>query len=178
MHRFTTVTGVYVPDVTAEVMRTIDRTTQEAFGIDLLQMMENAGRELAARLLPDLDRDASVTVVAGGGGNGGGGLACARRLHDRGVHVRVVLARPASRLVPATGHQLATLHALGVPIAGPDRVGPWVSEAAVTVDALIGYGLRSRPAPWMDHLIHAVNRCARSIVSLDVPSGLDATRGV
>jgi NAD(P)H-hydrate epimerase len=47
--------------------------------IELIPMMENAGRSLAhlatARFAPG-----SVTVLAGPGGNGGGGLVAARHL--------------------------------------------------------------------------------------------------
>ncbi len=73
-----------IPYLTTEQMIEVDRAMIEDFGIELLQMMENAGRALAhlarARFLGDDPLDKRVIVMAGTGGNGGGALVCARRL--------------------------------------------------------------------------------------------------
>jgi NAD(P)H-hydrate epimerase len=45
------------------------------------------------------------------------------------------------------------------------------------VDALIGYSLRGAPRGRAAELIALCNRCAGRVLSLDVPSGLDATTG-
>ncbi len=71
------------PTVSAEQMREVDRMMVEDLGIQLLQMMENAGRALAHRARVMLGGEAvgrRVTVLAGSGGNGGGGLVAGRRL--------------------------------------------------------------------------------------------------
>ena len=54
----------------------VDRVMIEDLGIELLQMMENAGRNLAT-LIIDRFAPGSVTVLAGSGGSGGGGLVAA-----------------------------------------------------------------------------------------------------
>ena len=73
------------PFLTADQMREVDRLMIEEYGIELLQMMENAGRGLAdlarERFLDDDPRRRAVVLLAGAGGNGGGGLVAARRLH-------------------------------------------------------------------------------------------------
>ena len=51
----------------------VDRVMVEDLKIELIQMMENAGRNLA-RLVLDLFNPASASVYAGSGGNGGGGV--------------------------------------------------------------------------------------------------------
>jgi len=169
--RFHTGDGKSVPAVTAEEMQQIDRLAVEEFGIDLLQMMENAGRNLAWHVRDVGDR---ATIVAGNGGNGGGGLACARHLHNRGVPVRVVLDRPPADLDGAAAHQYRILDATGIPVAvGPDAVG----EPGVLVDALIGYGLRGPVRGSAGDLVEVMNGNQAPVVSLDVPSGLDATTG-
>src|SRR5215471_14025706 len=100
-----------VPALTTEQMRAVDRAMVEDLHIELVQMMENAGRSLAelaiARFAP-----ASVTVLAGPGGNGGGGLVAARHLVNRGCGVSVVLSQPDSMTaVPA--HQADILARMG-----------------------------------------------------------------
>src|SRR5215831_8727423 len=92
-----------VPALTTEQMRAVDQAMVDDLHIDLVQMMENAGRNLAelaiTRFAPD-----SVTVLAGPGGNGGGGLVAARHLANRGCQVRITLSEP-DRLSLVPAHQ-------------------------------------------------------------------------
>jgi len=134
---FWTADGASVPAVTADEMREVDRVAVDAFGIGVLQMMEHAGRALAAIVLERAD--SAVTVLAGNGGNGGGGLCAARHLRNRGVDVRVVLDRPPAELGGPAAHHRETLAAMEVPVGvGPGAV---TDDAETVVDALVGYGL-------------------------------------
>lgn len=162
--------GPPVPAVTAEQMREVDRIMVEDLHIELAQMMENAGRSLAELVLRRF-RPATVTVLAGPGGNGGGGLVAARHLANRATQVAVTVSRPASEVSPVTAHQLDIATRMGIPIA-PDP-----QPAALVVDALVGYGLRGDPVGRLAELITWANQQAATVVSLDVPSGLDSTTG-
>ncbi len=62
--------------LTTEQMIEVDRVMIEDLHIELIQMMENAGRNLA-RLALDRYSPSRVTVCSGSGGNGGGGLVAA-----------------------------------------------------------------------------------------------------
>lgn len=78
-----TIDAAVAPAVTRAQMREIDRLMVEEFGIQIIQMMENAGLQLARlvqHLLGGALADQRVLVLAGRGNNGGGGLAAARRL--------------------------------------------------------------------------------------------------
>lgn len=161
-----------LPAVTASQMAQVDELAVGKYGIDLLQMMENAGGGLARvvrGLWPDRSR---VTILAGGGGNGGGALAAARRLCAFGMEVSVVLDRPVANLTGAAAHQAATLHAMEIGF----RPEPDDDRGAVVVDGLIGYGLDRAPRGRAAELIRWANM-ATTVVSLDVPSGVDATTG-
>ena len=93
---FWTKDGTFVPAVTADQMREVDRIAVEEFGLGILQMMENAGRNLAENVMGLLARTGGkVAIMAGSGGNGGGGLCSARHLHNRGFGVWLVLDREA-----------------------------------------------------------------------------------
>ncbi len=142
----------------------------EELHIELVQMMENAGRSLA-ELAIGLLGPRTVTVLAGPGGNGGGGLVAARHLANRGVSVRVVLARTAAQMAPVPAHQLQVLEQMGVPTAG--EAGP----ADVILDALIGYSLHGDPTGRSGELIEWANEQPSLVLALDTPSGLDATTG-
>jgi NAD(P)H-hydrate epimerase len=162
--------GEDVPALTADQMRQVDRAMVEDLHIELLQMMENAGRHLAdvamTRFAP-----VSATVLAGPGGNGGGGLVAARHLLNRGCTVCVVLSQPDS-LTEVPAHQADILDRMGVVIA--KRPQP----ADLIVDALIGYSLRGNPTGQAAALITWANEQPSPILALDTPSGLDVTTGV
>ena len=160
-----------IPVVTADQMREVDRAMVQDLHIELVQMMENAGRSLAD-LAQRLFGPASVTVLAGGGGNGGGGLVAARHLANRGVAVTATLARAAHELAPVTLRQWDILRRMGVPTTSDP------AEADLVIDALLGYGLRGNPAGRAAELIERTNRQPAPVLALDTPSGLDVTTGL
>jgi len=159
-------------------MREVDRIAVEEFGLELLQMMENAGRNLAGNALEMLATTAGeVTVLAGGGGNGGGGLCCTRHLHNRGLCVNLLLDRAPGALGAAAAAQLRVLQAAGVHPLEPAQAETVLRRAGLVVDALIGYSLRGAPRGRAAELIALCNAHAARVLALDVPSGLDATTG-
>ena len=175
---FQTSRGFSVPALTAAQMREVDRIAVVEFGLSVLQMMENAGRNLALNVIEMLGQPSGrVVVLAGSGGNGGGGLCCARHLHNRGFEVRVVLSKAPEELRGAARAQLDTLRAAGIAPLAQEQAAAVIAKAELTVDALIGYSLRGALRGRVATLIEACNRQSRRTLSLDVPSGLDATSG-
>lgn len=81
-----------IPYVTTVQMAEVDQAMIEDYHITLIQMMENAGRNLAhlarTRFLDGNPVGKNVIVLAGRGGNGGGSLVCARRLSTWGARAR------------------------------------------------------------------------------------------
>lgn len=159
-----------VPAVTREQMTEVDRVMIEDLGVELLQMMENAGRHLAEVAISQF-APSSVVVLAGSGGNGGGGLAAARHLVTRGVRPTVVIGLPPADLGGAAGSQLAILTKMGVTLM--DQPAP----ADLVLDAVIGYGLRGEPRGRRAELIRWANSQQHPVLALDNPSGLDVTSG-
>jgi NAD(P)H-hydrate epimerase len=171
---FETTTGTQVPAITAEQMRAVDRIAVEEIGLGLLQMMENAGRNLAQQVRSVAD--GPVTVLAGKGGKGGGGIAAARHLANRGVDVSVVLTREPADLSGAPATQYGIIDAMSVPISvGSKGFRPGAIETVV--DALVGYGLSGPLRGTARELVEAIPEQSQTIVALDVPSGIDATTG-
>ncbi len=165
------VEGNPVPAVTAKEMREVDRVATEDVGLHLLSMMENAGRAVAGTVREHAETEGPVTVLAGGGGNGGGGLVAARHLNNSNRTVRVVLDRPPNELSGVPARQLRVLRATDVAVSttSPPPEG-------IAIDAVIGYGLRKAARGRAAELIERANEF-RTLVSLDVPSGVDATSG-
>jgi NAD(P)H-hydrate epimerase len=175
---FQTEAGLPVPAVTAEQMREADRIAVEVFGLGILQMMENAGRNLAENVI-DMEgaTGREVVVLAGAGGNGGGGLCCARHLHNRGFRVSLILDREASAMRGAAAAQHQILLAAGLGPVNLSEADKTLQKADIVVDALIGYSLRGAPRGRAADLIELCNQHASTVLSLDIPSGLNATTG-
>ena len=171
-----------IPAITVDQMREVDRIMVEDLHIELIQMMENAGRCLAQHVRSELGGDVRrrrIAVLAGSGGNGGGGLAAARRLAIWGADVTVLLGQEGDAVLGVPGHQLAILQRIGVPTKSPRQVVEAdIRSAEQLIDALIGYSLRDAPTGYIATLISAANASGRPIAALDIPSGLPGDTGV
>ncbi len=161
--------------IDAATMGEIDRVMVEELEISLLQMMENAGRALAD-LVFARHRPQRVTVLTGPGGNGGGGLVAARHLANLGVDVDIVMTVGHDHLSPAAAQQAAIAARMGLAVSGLDSPTERLA-GDVIVDAMVGYSLRG---PLRGRAADAAVILATDdtpVVSLDVPSGLDASSG-
>ncbi|MGI9602836.1 MAG: NAD(P)H-hydrate epimerase [Acidimicrobiales bacterium] len=155
--------------IDADAMREIDRIMVDDLDIRLEQMMENAGRSLAD-LVRDQSAPGTVLVLAGSGGNGGGGLVAARHLANAGVDVTVHVT--GSQLSPVTTHQLAIVRAMGLVVA--DTADQRVD---LIVDAMVGYSLQGPLRTRVAGMGRMLASTDATVVSLDIPSGIDATTG-
>lgn len=170
-----------IPYLTTEQMIEVDRAMMEDFKIELIQMMENAGRNLAhlarKRFFSGNALGKQVVILAGPGGNGGGALVCARRLHIYGAQVQVYLSRNDEFFKPVPARQLDILRRMGLPVYPAEAIAT-VAPAELIIDGLIGYSLRGAPRGATAQLIRWANAQESAILSLDAPSGVDTTTGM
>ena len=114
-----------------------------------------------------------VAVLCGAGNNGGDGLAAARHLHRWG-RLQSVACTALDRLTGAAASQARALISDGIEIAA----APALEGATLIVDALLGIGLSRPPegryADWIEQILAS----GRRVLSVDIPSGLDADSGV
>ena len=132
-----------VPPLSTDQMREVDRLMIEEYGIALIQMMENAGRNLATltkRLLDGEIQDRTVVVLAGRGNNGGGGLVAARHLSNWGAWVQVLCTHPQAEYHGIPAHQLAILQQMEVPLI-------WAEEG--WAKSFTGTRFFRKPKPWI-----------------------------
>lgn len=159
--------------ISVQEARAIDADAVERLGMPSLLLMENAARAVADEVLR---LGESAVILCGPGNNGGDGLAAARHLgRDR---ARLFLWRePDPQRAPDAALQLRILHAAGWQVE-TDLAALPEDRNAVYVDALFGTGLgravEGEPRLWIDRLNAATGRR----LAVDVPSGLDADRGV
>lgn len=156
-----------LPLITSRQVKAADGLAQERYGIPLEWLMEAAGWQIARQV------DKPAVVVCGVGNNGGDGIAAARHLHRWGRLVSVCCIDSA-RLSGASARELDALRKAGVDV--------WpvlqVQDAEVVVDALLGTGLSRAPEGKFAEWIEAINASGKRVISVDVPSGLDAETGL
>jgi hydroxyethylthiazole kinase-like uncharacterized protein yjeF len=168
-----------IPLLDAETMRGVDRWAIEQREVPSLDLMERAGAGVT-RIVERLAPDGPAAVVCGKGNNGGDGLVVARLLRAAGRTVTVVCAAP---LDDFGGDARVNLERLPgeVPIELTEdrtRVDQALTKASVIVDALLGTGFGGDPRGAVGEAIEAVNAARAPVVSVDVPSGVDASTGV
>ncbi len=166
------------PDVhapTGSEAASFDRFAIDRLGVPGRSLIENAGRS-AALVLERIFARGSVVVFAGSGNNGGDGLALARALAGWSRPVTVVRASanpPDARL--RHHWPLPTLDAGTEGARG--EIARATASAGVLVDAVLGTGISGAPRTPQARILEGMNRAGRPLVSLDIPSGVDADTG-
>lgn len=171
-----------IPALTTEQMIEVDRAMMEDYKIELMQMMENAGRALAhlarERFLAGDPRGKHVVVLAGTGGNGGGALVCARRLHNYGAQVQIFIAKRDEAFTPIPAHQLDVCRRMGLDVRLAAEIETAVTHTPdLIIDGVIGYSLKGNPRGGAQTLIQWAGLQSAPILALDAPSGVDTATG-
>lgn len=166
------------PLLTSQQVKKLDRHTIRELGVPEVLLMESAGQSVAAEALQvGAAERPQVLVVCGPGNNGGDGLVAARRLHLLGVPVLVWPLFSARRLRASAAAAYRRAAAAGVPFAS---TRPRIQAGALVVDALLGTGLSRAPQGEFKAAIRRILRARHAgarVLSIDLPSGLDADTG-
>jgi NAD(P)H-hydrate epimerase len=160
---------------TAQQVRLLDQSAIEAHGIPGIDLMERAGQcvfNAAKEMFPAARH---WLVFCGGGNNGGDGYVIARLAREAGLKVRVCTLKPLNSL---SGD--AALAAQAWQKAGGET-HPWPpareAKPDLLIDALLGTGLDRAPEGDFAAAIEWMNQDPAPVVSVDIPSGLDADNG-
>jgi NAD(P)H-hydrate epimerase len=168
--------------ITREQARAVDERAVREYGMSSLVLMENAGRQLADKLL-ELGAQGPVVLCCGTGNNGGDGFVLARHLDLRGIPVRVLIWGDRGRMTADAASNFAILEKSGLEIdwfdAGDDRrlLASRLDGADWICDGLLGTGARGEPRPPLDAVIDELNAHQAPKLAIDVPSGLDCDSG-
>jgi len=153
----------------------------EYFGISLLQLMENAGHNVALEIASRFKPDKSIAIFCGLGGNGGDGFVAARHLSSMGFKVTVILAGRAKEIShKAASENWNTLQFLkeSIPLyeVYDSSLIPNVT-ADIVVDAMLGTGTKGKLKPPISQLVEKINALGAFRVAVDVPTGVDSDTG-
>ncbi|HXQ25898.1 MAG TPA: NAD(P)H-hydrate dehydratase [Candidatus Acidoferrales bacterium] len=175
--------------LTAAEMREVDRLSTERHGVPSLDLMENAGKNVAEFVesrFPDFARR-HIVVICGKGNNGGDGFVVARHLLEMGAKPSVYLIGDPAEVKGDAATNLKRWETASGKIHVIREPGEWqaakvaLSYADVVVDALLGTGVRGPAEGLLGEVIGDVNRVERpvrsAVIAVDIPSGLPADSG-
>jgi NAD(P)H-hydrate epimerase len=166
--------------ITSREMRALE-VNAEYFGVSLLQLMENAGRNVAAEIASRFPREQKVAIFCGLGGNGGDGFVAARHLLAQGFKVAVVLAGKGADI----RHEAALKNWCALqPLCESIQIQEVTDSSAIpnvnadiVVDALLGTGTKGKLKPPVTQMVEYINGLAAYKIAVDVPTGIDSDTG-
>ena len=159
---------------TAAQVRELDQRAMEKGRIPARDLMQRAG--VAAWQLLALQWPAAtrILVLCGAGNNAGDGYVLAEQALGQGRAVRLMTLGDSDHL-PATAAEMRERY---LKAGGKEeKFSRSLPEADVAVDALLGTGLnRPLSGDWLK-AVQALNAVGCPVLSLDIPSGLNADTG-
>lgn len=164
--------------VSADEMQRYDRNTIEKIGLKACVLMERAAYAVAMEvrsLLTD-KKNPKVLVIAGNGNNGADGVCAGRILREYGiaVHICLISGRDSS-YGEELQRQLDVASYYDIPVQKEFPAS--LQEYDLIIDALFGNGLNRQIQGAVKDVVDAVNTSGLLVVSVDIPSGIDATTG-
>ena len=166
------------PVLSCDEVRALEDIIDTA-GTSKAELMELAG-EFAAEQVLKL-KPKRVLVLVGFGNNGGDGWVAADILSQKGLDVDVVSPLEPDEISSSLARHVARRTAgrdVNV-IVGPSRteLADLIARADVVLDAILGTGFHGALRPPFSIWISTLNDLAPRVISVDVPSGLDAQTG-
>ncbi len=162
------------PIHTSSQAQQLDSVAIGKYGIPGFELMHRAGYgafKVFQRIWPKCD---SVAILCGSGNNGGDGYVFAAFAFKAGLSVQVYrTGKPKSEESKRACEEYCSL---GGAIDNASHDLP-LNQFDAVVDALLGTGLTSDVSGKVCDIIYQVNDCGKSVLALDVPSGLDADTG-
>ena len=136
------------------------------YGLDISDLMDNAGRGIADYILSNFDLEHSISVVCGTGNNGGDGYVASNILIKEGYDVRIFsVSRPDAGILKKK-YELVLDKTRSI-----EELLDLKDKSDIVIDCLLGSGIKGNPRPPYDKCINFINDF-ENIISVDIPSGL------
>jgi hydroxyethylthiazole kinase-like uncharacterized protein yjeF len=168
MHRITSATAADLFDIAAT--RRIEQAAAAALPAHTL--MQRAGLAVARLAMAIAPHARTIWVACGPGNNGGDGFEAAAQLRHRGFFPVVTFVGDEGRLPPDAKASLQRARDAGVTFAAQPP-----SSYELAIDALLGIGSTRPPEGAMAEWLATMRAGAHPVLSVDVPSGLNADTG-
>ncbi len=161
--------------LSAEQIREVDAKTIAYEKISSLELMKRAANAFFDWFIEHYnDKSQPVIIISGVGNNGGDGLVVARLLAKSGFHVKVWVAEYNKKYSEDRAHNFRRAKVENIPqkIITSEKDIPDFSDSGIIIDAIFGTGLSRDVTGVTRKLIDRINESGKTVISIDVPSGL------
>ena len=183
-----------------EEMYAIDKFTIEKVGIPGQELMENAGKGCAEFIRNELLNYSGnmeetlkgsseenlnketfsrfkIALFCGSGNNGGDGFVIARYLQNWQHSPEIFLIGNTDKMSIETLSNYHKCKELCIPIYKIEEEPNDLSEFDLIIDAIFGIGLKGEIQDWRIDVIDKINSSEKTVVAIDIASGVDANTG-
>ena len=159
----------------------MDRSAVKEYSIPEIILMENGAAACCSVIKSSftIERN-NFIILCGTGNNGGDGLALARFLYSEGGAPLVFLNGLPDKLKDSALQNYNILKNLPIEIISQfniDLLKKEIIETDIIIDALLGTGLNREIQGNLKTIIETINSSEKSIVSIDIPSGINGDTG-
>ncbi len=169
--------------LTPEQMYKLDKKTMDDFGIPSRVLMENAGKGCADYININYPDKLDVSVVCSTGNNGGDGFVIARWLHSYGYNCTVYVIGDESKFSEETRENYSLLSKLKIQVINIKDEEGWKANrlplltSQLIIDSIFGIGFKGEIRGIAKQIVESINRVKAIVISIDIPSGLNALTG-
>ncbi|WP_218353875.1 NAD(P)H-hydrate dehydratase [Alteromonas lipotrueiana] len=159
----------------ADAVRDNEQQAASESSVTLLTLMERAGEAIFRQCDSAYPKATQILVLVGQGNNAGDGYIAALCAQQAGRKVTVCAVEPERQLEGDAGEAQQRWTKAGNSVCGfSDTV---LQNADLVIDALLGTGINTYIRNEFAQIIDALNHHDVPVVSVDVPSGIDANTG-
>lgn len=170
--------------VTKEEMKRIERYAIDYYGISEIALMENAASKVVKNIKNvEIEKSNRYAIICGVGNNGADGLVVARHLLALDKMVDIYIIGDENKGSPLFKMNLEIIKKIKDEIKSLDVIGELqdlrtnLNKATTIIDAITGTGFEGSFDGNIDYVIETINDSNRYIISIDMPSGMDANSG-
>jgi NAD(P)H-hydrate epimerase len=170
--------------VTGKEIEQIELASVSQLGISIYDLMERAGKAVAEVVIQRLGnvKDKRIVIISGKGNNGGDGFVAGRILKEKGAKVDLFLLCFPDELKNEAAIAFGSLGKFSskCQVLTPENFESFkkiISQADIIIDAIFGFGFKGAVEGFIADAIKALNESGSSIISVDIPSGIEADSG-
>lgn len=158
-----------------------DKVTIQTKPISSTDLMENAAT-LCFDWIESFIKDKSIEIhiFCGIGNNGGDGLVIARKLIEINYIVKTYIinfSKNRSDDFSVNFNRLLEIGHKPIDLSVQSKL-PKIERNSIIIDAIFGIGLNQSPNGFVKKIIQDINSLNRTVISIDIPSGLFADKAV
>lgn len=162
--------------LTADEIRQVENNCFDGYSTEA-ELMLKAGTACYDAVMKNYGADIfskRIFVLCGNGKNVGDGFVMARLFYNSGIDVKIVLCDKKPKIAEPLEYYNQAVKS-GVSVVNFDNV--CLDDCDIIIDCIFGIGFKGEPRAPFDKVFDSVASCGAFVVSVDTPSGTDATSG-